>query len=143
MNPSYPNWPIRRSDALLARLQWYEPAADTTVLPFERRRSRRMALLETAVTVWVPAEAGMGPQVDTTIIDVSEEGLGVLGTSAIALGTLVAVQSAAGFAVGSVRRCEPHAGSYHWGIAFENCIATRATVERLVRLAKLLNVGLA
>ena len=129
-------------ETLVARLQWHEPVADTTVLPFERRRSKCLALLETSVTVWVPAEAGTGPQVDTTIVDVSEEGLGVLGTSAIATGTVVAVQSAAGFAVGSVKRCEPHAGSYRWGIALENCIATRTTVERLVRLAKRLNVGL-
>jgi len=126
----------------MARLHWHEPIADTTVLPIERRRSKRLALLETSATVWVPAEAGMGPQVETTIVDVSEEGLGVLGTSAIAVGTVVAVQSAAGFAVGSVTRCEPHAGSYRWGIALENCIATRTTVERLVRLAKRLNVGL-
>ena len=138
MNTNFPALPVKsdRSETMMARLQWYEPAADTTLLPLERRRSRRLALLETAVTIWVPSQASAGPQVDTTIVDVSADGLGVLGNAPISVGTVVAVQSTAGFAVGSVRRCEPHDGAYRWGIALENCVATRATVDCLIRLAK-------
>lgn len=124
------------SESMMARLQWYESVSDTTLLRSERRRSRRLAWIEPAVTIWVPAEAGTGPHVDTTIVDVSQDGLGVLGPAPIAVGTVVALQSMAGFAVGSVTRCKPHDGAYRWGIAWENCIATCATVERLIQLAK-------
>jgi hypothetical protein len=138
MNTTYPTTSAEPvySEMMMARLQWHEAIPDTTVLTGERRRSRRLMLVETPVSIWAPSHAGAGPHVETTIVDVSQDGLGVLGPAPIPVGTVVAVQSIAGFAVGSVRRCEPLAGGYRWGIALESCVATRATVEQLIRLAR-------
>ena len=116
---------------VLARLQWQEPAAvPLGVLP-ERRRSRRLAFFEGGVTITAPT----GHQTSTAIVDISEDGLGVMVDVSIPVGTVIAVQCGSGFAVGAVQRCEEREGAYRWGISLENCIATRSTIKRLMELA--------
>lgn len=118
---------------LLDRLSWLQPAVKDERSP-ERRRSPRLCLSEDAITIWTASDTD---QVRSKIIDVSQEGLGIASPVQIPVGTMIAIQCNSGFVIGAVQRCEPHDDSYHCGVSLENCVATRATVTRLMQEAGL------
>jgi hypothetical protein len=122
------------STDVIARLQWDTPAV--VARRTERRRSSRLPLREPGELIRPAEDAGMATQIETTIVDVSHEGIGLTTSVPVSVGVRVAVRSRSGFAMGLVRRCEEKNGVYVCGISFEPCVSTASTCKDLLRIAR-------
>ena len=119
---------------VIARLQWDGPVVSARRA--ERRRSSRLPLREPGELIRPADDASTATQIETTIVDVSPEGIGLTTSVPVLVGIRVAVRSRSGFAMGLVRRCEEKNGFYVCGISFEPCVSTASTCKDLLRIAR-------
>jgi hypothetical protein len=125
---------------LIARVLWHDTPATAVRRP-ELRRSRRYRVDDTLVTLWIACNESNRPQVPCTIVDVSTTGIGLRVPVTLTVGTVVAIETRSGFALGTVRRCDELGALFACGIALEDCPASRATVKALLRQAGLRGAG--
>jgi hypothetical protein len=127
--------PYCSSDLIMARLQWFDtPSLDAQARHSERRRSPRLLLHDDTASIILASDAGR--HVRAIITDVSREGLGTVSPVELPIGSMIAVKSSFGFALGSIQRCEFGMGVYRCGIILESCVATRTTITHLIRQAE-------